>query len=76
MISAMFQISSFTSLLWRGWPLTCSVTAPLFSGPVFDAGTMGPMGALWSKDLPISQGRPCFFMSLCRSRRVMSRPTA
>ena len=26
--------------------------------------------------LPMHQGRPCFFISPCRSRRVMSRPTA
>jgi len=29
-----------------------------------------------SKALPMHQGRPCFFISPCRSRRVMSRPTA
>ena len=40
------------------------------------AGVIGPMGADSSKDLPISQGRPSFFCSPCRSRRVMSRPTA
>ena len=41
-----------------------------------ETGTIGPMGALCSKLLPMSQGRPCFFISFCRSRRVMSRPTA
>ena len=34
MISPTFQMSSFTSLAWRGWPFTASVMAPLVSGPV------------------------------------------
>ena len=37
---------------------------------------VGPIGALWSNALPMHQGRPCFFISPCKSRRVMSRPTA
>ena len=39
-------------------------------------GTIGPIGAASSKPFAMHQGRPCFFMSFCRSRRVMSRPTA
>ena len=35
-----------------------------------------PMGEAWSKALPMHQGLPVFFMSDCRSRRVMSRPVA
>ena len=34
------------------------------------------IGAEWSKLLPMSHGRPSFFASPCRSRRVMSSPTA
>ncbi len=34
MISATFQISSFTSLAWRRCPFTVSEMAPVFSGPV------------------------------------------
>ena len=40
------------------------------------AGVIEPMGAEWSNPFPIDHGRPSFFMSFCKSRRVMSRPTA
>jgi len=39
-------------------------------------GDAGMVGAEWSKALPMHQGRPCFFISFCKSRRVMSKPTA
>ena len=35
-----------------------------------------PVGADWSKPLAMSHGRPIFFASACKSRRVMSSPTA
>ena len=50
--------------------------APRASAPLRAMGTIGEIGADCSKALPISHGRPCFFISLWRSRRVMSRPTA
>jgi hypothetical protein len=40
------------------------------------AGSMEPMGAEKSKLLAISHGRPAFFATACRSRRVMSSPAA
>jgi hypothetical protein len=57
-------------------PLTCSAISAWCTSPASAAGVIGPIGADWSKALPMHQGRPCFFMSFCRSRRVMSRPTA
>ena len=76
MVSATFQISSLRSPFCRNTPLTLSVTAPRLKSPTLAAGCSGPIGADSSKALPMHQGRPCFFMSFCRSRRVMSRPTA
>jgi hypothetical protein len=57
-------------------PLTSSVIAPRVSSPVRAFGTIGPIGDDCSNALPIDHGRPCFFISFWRSRRVMSRPTA
>ena len=39
-------------------------------------GTMAPSGAEPSKALPVSQGCPAFAAARCKSRRVMSSPTA
>ena len=76
MVSPMFQISLETSLRWRSLPFTCSQISARSMSPAWSAGVIAPIGADWSKPLPMHQGRPCFFISPCRSRRVMSRPTA
>ena len=50
---------------------------PWDSGKGFDeSAPIGPIGADCSNALPMHHGRPCFFASPWRSRRVMSRPTA
>src|SRR5262249_40437258 len=74
MISPRFQISLVTLERWRSVPFTCSQISAFAMSPASAAGVIGPMGADCSKLLPISQGRPCFFISPCRSRRVLSRP--
>ena len=65
---------------WLWGLLALCVVAMLFLrrrhlAPMRLAGGSGPLGADWSKALPISHGRPVFFIWPCRSRRVMSRPT-
>jgi hypothetical protein len=57
-------------------PLTLSQIAPLSGCPISLEGCNAVHGADSSKLLPISHDRPAFFASPCRSRRVMSRPTA
>ena len=39
-------------------------------------GRSSPMGAEWSKPLPVSHGRPLLREAICRSRRVRSMPAA
>ncbi|MNJ67870.1 hypothetical protein D3C77_640750 [compost metagenome] len=72
----MFHSICEMSLDCLRWPFTSSQMAPFSSVPTTLRGWIGPSGADRSKALPISQGRPCFFISPCRSRRVMSRPSA
>ena len=77
MVSSTLQIRSARSPFWRDCAVDRSVIAPLQQlGRCARSGAIGPIGADCSKALPMHQGRPCFFMSFCRSRRVMSRPMA
>ena len=76
MISAMLQISLPIVLCWRIVPLTSSEIDVAGVTSHSAARRIGLIGAEWSKPLPMSQGRPSFLASPCRSRRVMSRPTA
>ena len=46
------------------------------SGPVLVARWIGAIGAARANDLPMSHGRFFSRMSCCKSRRVMSSPTA
>ena len=57
-------------------PFTFNEMEPSLSRPVSETGWIGPTGADRSNALPISQGRPSFFCSPCRSRRVMSSDSA
>jgi hypothetical protein len=76
MVSRTFQIMSDRSPRWRGVPSTSSPMAPVPSSPVSSMRWIAPIGAEWSKPLAMDQGRPAFLAVACRSRRVMSRPTA
>jgi fumarylpyruvate hydrolase len=50
--------------------------APLARGPLYAAGTSALPGAASTKSWPNSHGRPWPLPQCCRSRRVMSSPTA
>ena len=55
---------------------TSSHTAPFVGCPISEARRTGEHGAEPSNALPVSHGRPIFFASPWRSRRVMSSPAA
>ena len=76
MVSDKFQINWAMVLFWRTASLTLSAMVAWPMLGTCAAGVIAPMGAEWSKPLLMHHGRPCFFISFCRSRRVMSRPTA
>ena len=72
-----------TTNIWGGRNITLDPIdfkkrdwVPHSGWPISLDGTISLQGAEPSKDLPISQGRPIFLASPCKSRRVMSRPTA
>jgi hypothetical protein len=71
--SGTLQISLDRSEVCRTSPLTRSSILPR-EGSTPLAGTSSPIGAEKSKPLPMSHGRPVFFASFCKSRRVMSKP--
>ena len=74
--SATFQIIWFRSAFCLTTPFTLSVIAPLVKWPTWATRWIGPIGAERSKLLPISHGFFSSPIARCRSRRVMSRPTA
>ena len=76
-VSSTLQISSRRSPFCAAAPLTESVIAPSSSSTgARHRHAAGRSAPTCSKALPMHHGRPCFFISFCRSRRVMSRPTA
>ncbi len=76
MVCATSQIMSARSPCCRRSPLTSSQMLPVDGCPTSATGWMRPIGAACANDLPMSHGRFFSRMSFCRSRRVMSRPTA
>ena len=74
MISGIFQISGDV-LFWRVAPLTSEHDLGIWGDAALRRRAIGPIGPILEA-LPMHHGRPASLASPCRSRRVVSRPTA